>query len=44
MSEMKAAVFHGKGDLRVQDVPEPEVGPGQVKVRPVWCGICGTGK
>jgi NADPH:quinone reductase-like Zn-dependent oxidoreductase len=40
---MKALVFHGKGDLRLQDVPEPECGPGKVKVKPVWCGICGTG-
>jgi len=40
---MKAAVFHGQGDLRIEDVPEPECGEGQVKVKPVWCGICGTG-
>ena len=43
-STMKGAVFHGQGDLRIQDVPEPQCGEGQVKVRPVWCGICGTGK
>jgi len=41
---MKALVFHGKGDLRLQEVPEPECGPGKVKVKPVWCGICGTGE
>jgi (R,R)-butanediol dehydrogenase/meso-butanediol dehydrogenase/diacetyl reductase len=23
-------------------VPEPQAGPGQVKVRVEWCGICGT--
>jgi len=40
---MKALVFHGKNDLRLEDIPEPQCGAGQVKVKPVWCGICGTG-
>ncbi|KAF2768070.1 GroES-like protein [Teratosphaeria nubilosa] len=39
---MKAVVFHGKEDLRFEDVPEPSCGPGQIKVKPAWCGICGT--
>jgi len=39
---MKACRFHGKEDLRVEDVPEPTCGKGQVKVRPAWCGICGS--
>jgi (R,R)-butanediol dehydrogenase / meso-butanediol dehydrogenase / diacetyl reductase len=39
---MKAARFHGPGDIRIDDVPEPKVGPGQVKVDVEWCGICGT--
>jgi (R,R)-butanediol dehydrogenase/meso-butanediol dehydrogenase/diacetyl reductase len=40
---MRAAVFHDAKDIRVTDVPAPtEVGPGQVLVRPYWCGICGT--
>ena len=39
---MKAARFHGPGDIRIDDVPEPQVGPGQVKVDVEWCGICGT--
>jgi (R,R)-butanediol dehydrogenase/meso-butanediol dehydrogenase/diacetyl reductase len=39
---MKAARFHGPGDIRVEDVPEAEVGPGQVEVTVDWCGICGT--
>nr|OQO27163.1 hypothetical protein B0A51_05158 [Rachicladosporium sp. CCFEE 5018] len=38
---MKAVVFHGKEDLRFQEVPEPECGKGQVKIKPAWCGICG---
>lgn len=39
---MKAAVFHGREDVRVEDVPEPQVRPGTVKIKIGWCGICGT--
>lgn len=39
---MRALRFHGKGDLRIEDVPEPEVAPGLVKIKVEWCGICGT--
>lgn len=39
---MRAARFHGRGDIRVEDVPDPQVGPGQVEVTVDWCGICGT--
>ncbi|KAK8023650.1 hypothetical protein PG993_011716 [Apiospora rasikravindrae] len=40
---MRALRYHGPGDLRVEhDQPEPECLPHQVKVRPAWCGICGS--
>ncbi|MCV2489329.1 2,3-butanediol dehydrogenase [Geodermatophilus sp. YIM 151500] len=39
---MKAARFHGRGDVRVEEVPEPAVRPGTVAVEVEWCGICGT--
>jgi (R,R)-butanediol dehydrogenase/meso-butanediol dehydrogenase/diacetyl reductase len=39
---MQAAVFHGKLDLRIEEVPEPEVLPGAVKLRNAYAGICGT--
>ncbi len=40
---MRAAVFHGAHDIRVEDVDAPESpGPGEVLLRPSWCGICGT--
>ena len=39
---MKAARFHGRGDIRVDDVEEPATRPGTVKVEVEWCGICGT--
>lgn len=39
---MKAAVFYGPRDVRLEDVQEPEIRPGSVKVKVDWCGICGT--
>lgn len=40
---MKAAVFHAAHDIRVENVTDPAgAGPGEVLVRPYWCGICGT--
>jgi len=41
-STMKAVRYHGEKDLRYEDIAVPEVKKGQVKVRPSWCGICGT--
>jgi L-iditol 2-dehydrogenase len=37
-----AAVYRGKGLLRVEDVPVPEIGPGELLVRVEACGVCGT--
>jgi L-iditol 2-dehydrogenase len=39
---MTAAVLHGINDLRVEEVPIPSPGPGQVLVRVVACGVCGS--
>jgi len=39
---MRAAVFHGPRDLRVESVAEPEPGPGDVKLRVFYKGICGS--
>ena len=39
---MFAAVYHGRGDVRIEDVPEPSPGPGEVKIRNLANGICGT--
>ena len=43
MSErMSAAVFRGVDDVRLEQVPVPEIGPGEVLVRIDTCGVCGT--
>jgi (R,R)-butanediol dehydrogenase/meso-butanediol dehydrogenase/diacetyl reductase len=39
---MHAAVFHGRQDLRLEDVPEPRTGPGELKLRVLYNGICGS--
>jgi (R,R)-butanediol dehydrogenase/meso-butanediol dehydrogenase/diacetyl reductase len=40
---MKAAVWYGRRDVRIEDIPEPSSpGPGEVKLKVGWCGICGT--
>jgi (R,R)-butanediol dehydrogenase / meso-butanediol dehydrogenase / diacetyl reductase len=40
---VRAAVFHDEHDIRVEDVAEPgPLRPGQVRLRPILCGICGT--
>lgn len=39
---MKAAVFYGIGDLRVEERAMPKAGPGQMVVKIDYCGLCGT--
>src|SRR5260370_28223054 len=39
---MRAAVYRGINDVRVETIPIPEIGPGEVLVKIHTCGICGT--
>jgi L-iditol 2-dehydrogenase len=39
---MRAAVYRGVNDVRVETIPVPELGPGEVLVKIHTCGICGT--
>lgn len=39
---MKAVVLHAVSDLRYEDVPEPQVVSGSVRVRIGFCGVCGS--
>ncbi|MXY79873.1 MAG: zinc-binding alcohol dehydrogenase, partial [Chloroflexi bacterium] len=39
---MKAAVYHGRGDIRLEDLPRPHPGDGELLVRVTGVGICGT--
>jgi L-iditol 2-dehydrogenase len=39
---MRAGVYREKGIVRVEQVPVPEVGAGEVLIKVATCGICGT--
>jgi L-iditol 2-dehydrogenase len=39
---MRAVVYYGANDLRMETVPVPEIGPGELLVKIATCGICGT--
>ena len=39
---MRSMVMYKPGDLRLEDVPDPKTGPGQVLVRVSICGVCGS--
>ncbi|MBK4218063.1 2,3-butanediol dehydrogenase [Paracoccus caeni] len=39
---MKAARWHGVKDIRVEDIPAPKPGPGDVGIKVAWTGICGS--
>ena len=39
---MQAAVYRGVNDVRVESVPVPRIGPGEVLLRVATCGVCGT--
>jgi len=41
-THMQAAVYRGINDVRVETVPVPEIGTGEVLIRVHTCGICGT--
>jgi (R,R)-butanediol dehydrogenase/meso-butanediol dehydrogenase/diacetyl reductase len=42
MNEMVAAVFHGAGDVRIENVSLPKIGPDEVLLRVLAVGVCGT--
>ena len=39
---MRAVVYRGVNDMRVETVPVPKIGPGELLVKIATCGICGT--
>lgn len=41
-STMLAAVYRGRDEVRMERVPVPEIGAGEVLLRVHTCGICGT--
>src|SRR5215475_4852710 len=39
---MRAAVYRGINDVRIETVPVPEIGRGELLVKVATCGVCGT--
>ena len=39
---MRAVVYRGINDMRIEEVPVPRIGPGELLIKIATCGICGT--
>jgi len=39
---LRAAIFYGPGDIRIEERPLPRIGPGEVLVKIKAAGICGS--
>lgn len=39
---MKAVRFHAAQDIRIDSIPVVDVKPGWVRIKPAFCGICGS--
>lgn len=39
---MKAAIFYGIEDIRVEEIEEPVCGENEIKIKVEYCAICGT--
>lgn len=39
---MQAAVYYGVNDVRMETVPVPKIGAGELLIRVHTCGVCGT--
>jgi L-iditol 2-dehydrogenase len=39
---MQAVVYRGINDMRVETVPVPRIGPGELLIKVATCGVCGT--
>jgi L-iditol 2-dehydrogenase len=38
---MKAAIQYGIDDIRIESLPVPEIGPGELLLKTLACGLCG---
>src|SRR5258708_5052565 len=39
---MRAAIFHGERDVRIEEVPDPQLHPDEVLIKILAAGICGS--
>src|SRR5580658_6693546 len=41
-STMRAVVYRGINDMRLETVPVPQIGAGELLIKIATCGVCGT--
>jgi len=39
---MRVAMYYNNRDIRIEEMPRPRIGPGELLVRVIACGICGS--
>lgn len=42
MHTMKAVVYYGAGDIRIENIPVPDCGRDEIRVKVEACAVCGT--
>lgn len=41
---MKAAIYYGKHNLKVEEIPDKQIRNNEVLIKVKYCGVCGTGR
>lgn len=39
---MRVGMYYNNNDVRVEEMPKPEIGPDEILVKAAACGICGS--
>ena len=39
---MRVAMYYNNDDVRLEEMPRPKIGPGEILVKAMACGICGS--
>lgn len=39
---MRVAMYYNNKDIRIEDIPKPKIGPDELLVKAMTCGICGS--
>jgi L-iditol 2-dehydrogenase len=39
---MRVAMYYNNKDIRIEELPKPKIGPGELLVKVMACGICGS--
>lgn len=39
---LRVAMYYNNSDVRLEELPKPKIGPGEILVRAMACGICGS--